>query len=251
MIPSPRCRHAVLGTVISLTKCDISRIMISAASKARPDVQHIIRLSRRAEDVESSTIQLLLLSQPDLYSYLSYPVIQHRYSGGHTMHTRSQTKRANDATPLVSLAALAAEVKVPSSSLVSRHYVIHVCMQTDRYYQPKPSQKTKLTQGAKKRTRRPQAPKIRKIVLNLPWETHSEDLIRIARDEIARLGMAELAATKSGRRKGPFLCQCCWKPCRGSYELGRHYGTHLLDKIVSYSRDFCPDLIELTSVALL
>ncbi len=246
MIPSPRCRHAVLGTVISLTKCHISRIMISAASKARPDVQHIIRLSRRAEDVQSSTIQLLLLSQPDLYSYLSYPVIQHRYSGGHTMHTRSQTKRANDATPLVSLAALAAEVKVPSCSLVSQHYAIHVCMQTDRYCQPKASRKTTLTQRAKKRPKRPLAPKVWKLAHNLPWETHSEDLIRIARDEIARIGIAELAAAKPGRRKGPFLCQCCWKSCRGSYELGRHYGTHLLDKTVSHSRDSRPYLIELT-----
>ncbi|KAI0789010.1 hypothetical protein BC629DRAFT_472926 [Irpex lacteus] len=118
------------------------------------------------------------------------------------MHTRSQTKRANDATPLVSLAALAAEVKVPSCSL------------------PKASRKTTLTQRAKKRPKRPLAPKV--------WK-----------DEIARIGIAELAAAKPGRRKGPFLCQCCWKSCRGSYELGRHYGTHLLDKTFRCGNKSC------------
>ena len=76
-------------------------------------------------------------------------------------------------------------------------------------------------------------PDVRKIIFNLPWETYRDDLICISRDELARLAIQSLEAEKFSKRTGPMRCQCCCKTYKGAYELKRHYGTHLLKKIVS------------------
>ncbi|KAI0084611.1 hypothetical protein BDY19DRAFT_521157 [Irpex rosettiformis] len=143
------------------------------------------------------------------------------------MRTRSQSKKADlESSPtLPRLADVAVQRRKLSASIKT---------------QPRQSNKqlkAKAPKGRRKPTSIPH--EACEISFDLPWESHSEGLIRISRDELARLGIEGLVGKKFSRQKGPFCCECCWKSFKGAYELKRHYGTHLLKKTFKCGTKTC------------